>query len=261
MKRIHALWRGVIVALALTFGIQAAQATAVTLPYVFSPSGQQVTSTAAVLTDSAGAEKGTAGNPVITSGASSTTACGGVTCAKDASVTAVAAQLPSTLGAKTSANSLSIAPASDATFPAATTGANVSVTPTIQNAAYATTNCMGGFQTVALGTSVSVLSQIGILSKGGLATAKLLYVFSANPTGSTCTDKSTFTLAAADVSKVMLIVSLTPAATTGTSVSSAFASNLGLGVPSGGTVYLAIVDTATETPATTGDLVANFSAF
>lgn len=140
-------------------------------------------------------------------------------------------------------------------------GGLVSVTPTIQNAAYASTNCMGGFQTVALGSSVSVLNQIGIFSKGGLATAKLLYVFSANPSASTCTDKSTFTLNAADVSKVMLIVSLTPATTTGTSVTSAFASNIGLGVPSGGTVYLAIVDTATETPGTTSDLVVNLGAF
>lgn len=142
-----------------------------------------------------------------------------------------------------------------------TTGADVADTPTIQNAAYANTNCMGGFQTVALGTSQSVLSALTLSSKGGLATAKQIYIFSANPTGSTCTDKSTFTLAAADVSKLITTVSLTPVAPTGTTVTTATASGLGLGIPSGGTIYVAVVETTTETPGSTSDLVLSFSSF
>ena len=141
------------------------------------------------------------------------------------------------------------------------TGTNITITPTIQNAQYVSGNCMGGFQTVALGTAASVLNQVNLLSKGGLATAKQIYLFSANPSGSTCTDKSTFTLAAADVSKVMSIFSLTPAAPTGTTVTFAAQTSVGLGVPSGGTIYAAVVDTATETPGSTSDLVLNFSAF
>lgn len=141
------------------------------------------------------------------------------------------------------------------------TGTNVAVTPTIQNASYASGNCMGGFQTVAMGTSASVLNAITLASKGGLATAKQLYLFSANPTGSTCTDKSTFTIAAADVSKVIATVSLTPTAPTGTTITFATAGSQGYGLPSGGTFYVAIVETATETPASTSDLVLTFSAF
>ena len=142
------------------------------------------------------------------------------------------------------------------------TGANVSVTPTIQNSSYVSGNCMGGFKAVSLGTAQSVLSQIMLSSQGGLITGKVLYVFSANPTGSTCTDKGTFTLAAADVSKLMVSpISINPFVSTGATASMGAASNLGLGIPSGGVVYVGIVETATETPATTTDLVLNFSAY
>lgn len=152
-------------------------------------------------------------------------------------------------------------PALAVTATIATTGADVAVTPTIQNASYVSGNCMGGFQTVALGTTTSVLSQVSLASQGGLATAKQVYIFSANPSASTCTDKSTFTIATADLSKVIYTGSITPAAPTGTTKSWASLSGLALGIPSGGTVYAAIVETATETPASTTDIVLTFSAF
>lgn len=156
-----------------------------------------------------------------------------------------------------------VAVSSDSTIGAnvTPTGINVSVTPTIQNASYVSGNCMGGFQTIALGTAASVLSQVAIRSQGGLVTAKQIYLFSANPSASTCTDKSTFTINSADVSKLMLTFSITPTVPTGTTISAASQSNLGLGIPSGGNVYMAVVETTTETPATTSDLVFNFSAF
>lgn len=141
------------------------------------------------------------------------------------------------------------------------TGGFVAATPAIQNAAYASGNCMGGFQTVALGSTASILSQISVASQGGLATAKQIYVFSANPSGSTCTDKSTFTIATADLPKLIWSGSITPAAPTGTTKSWGNAPSLALGIPSGGTVYVAMVDTTTETPATTTDLTLGFSVF
>jgi hypothetical protein len=141
------------------------------------------------------------------------------------------------------------------------TGANVSITPTIQNASYVSGNCMGGFQTVATGTSTSVLNAITLASKGGLATAKQVYIFSANPSASTCTDKGTFTINSADVSKVIATTSITPAAPTGTTITFGTASSLGYGIPSGGTVYIAIVETTTETPASVSDLILNVTAF
>lgn len=139
------------------------------------------------------------------------------------------------------------------------TGWNVSVTPTIQNAAYASGNCMGGFQSVSAGSTASVLNQLTLSSKGGLTTAKQLYVFSANPGGSTCTDKSTFTIAAADVGKVIGTYAITPAAPTGTTIT--FGSLGGLGLGTGSTFYFAIVETASETPASTTDLTVAASGF
>lgn len=144
---------------------------------------------------------------------------------------------------------------------ASQTGINVSVIPTIQNASYVSGNCMGGFQTVAMGTGVSVLNGLTLASKGGLVTAKQVYLFSASPAASTCIDKSTFTIAAADVSKVITTFSITPAAPTGTTTTFATQGALGLGIPSGGTFYAAIVETTTETPGSTSDLVLNFTAF
>lgn len=141
------------------------------------------------------------------------------------------------------------------------TGINVADTPTIQNAAYASGNCMGGFQTIAMGSGASILSSVSLASQGGLATAKQIYIFDANPTGSTCTDKSTFTIATADLSKLMATFSLTPAAPTGTTKTFAANGSMGLGLPSGGLIYAAVVETASETPASTTDLVLNFSGF
>lgn len=147
-----------------------------------------------------------------------------------------------------------------ATSNTAPTGLNVAVTPTIQAAQYVSGNNMGGLQTVTLGTTQSLLSQVSLMSQGGLATGKVIYLFDANPTGSTFTDKSTFTLATADTSKILAIFTLTPVAPTGTTRSYAAASNLALAVPAGGVIYMAIVETATETPGSTSDLVFNFSA-
>lgn len=136
---------------------------------------------------------------------------------------------------------------------------NVAITPTIQNAAYASGNCMGGFQLVPLGASTSVLSSISVASQGGLATAKQIYVFNANPTSSTCADKGTFTIATADLAKLLYTVSITPSVPTGTTKTFGQAANLALGVPFGGSLYVAVVETASETPASTTDLVLNFS--
>jgi hypothetical protein len=142
------------------------------------------------------------------------------------------------------------------------TGANVTVTPTIQNASYVSGNCMGGFQTVSLGSLQSVLNQTMLSSKAGLVTAKQVYEFGANPTGSTCTDKGTFTLASADVPKLLTApFQITPATATGATATSGAQTSQGLGIPAGGVIYVAIVETTTETPATTSDLVLGFSAF
>src|SRR5580658_5909079 len=134
------------------------------------------------------------------------------------------------------------------------TGLNVTITPTIQNAQYVSGNNMGGLQTVTFGSTQSVLNQVTLASQGGLATAKEIYVFAANPTASTFTDKGTFTIATADLSKLVAAFSLTPTAPARVTYPRADERNMGIGVPSGGIVHLAIVETATETPDSTTDL-------
>src|SRR5579859_7235155 len=59
--------------------------------------------------------------------------------------------------------------------------ANVTVTPTVQNAAYSSGNAIGGLQTVALFRTAAqpsaVLNNISVASKGGSTTALTLYIF------------------------------------------------------------------------------------
>jgi hypothetical protein len=138
----------------------------------------------------------------------------------------------------------------------------VSTTPTIQNAQYVSGNCMGGFQAVAVGTTTGgsgILTDFTLISKGGLITGKQIYLFSSNPSGSTCTDKSTFTIAAADLPKLITSFTVTPAVPTGGAASVGNVSNLVYNYVTSGNnnLYFAIVETATETPASTSDLIFN----
>lgn len=138
----------------------------------------------------------------------------------------------------------------------------VSTTPTIKNAQYVSGNCMGGFQAVAVGTTnggSGILTNFTLISKGALVTAKQIYVFSSYPSSSTCTDNGTFTIAAADLSKLITSFSVTPAVPTGGVASVGNVSNLVLNYVTSGNnnLYEAIIETATETPASTSDLVIN----
>lgn len=136
---------------------------------------------------------------------------------------------------------------------------STSITPTIQALPYASGNCMGGFQNTTLaGARLSgMLNQLHVASKGGGTTALQVYVFASNPSSSTCTDKSTFTLNAADVSKLLTTFQITPGTITGTSVTEA---EVALGksyTTTDGKLYFAIVSGGAWTPASTTDLVIN----
>lgn len=146
------------------------------------------------------------------------------------------------------------------------TSTRVTNTPTVQNAAYASGNCIGGFQSITVtnynGQS-GFLTNFRVTSVGGSTPTITVYVFDSNPSSSTCTDKSTFTLNAADVDKMVATpVAMTLAAPTGTSVT--FGSvdwtpprpfMAGGSVSSGvKTIYYALVSGSTFTPATTTDL-------
>lgn len=135
-------------------------------------------------------------------------------------------------------------------------------TPTVQNASYVSGNCVGGFNSVTFqGTGpINLLNDVRLYSQGGGTETITVYVFDSNPTASTCTDKSTFTLNSADVSKTMMgPFALTLVAPTGTTVS--FAGNPNIArIPKSGTttLYYALVAGSTFTPATTTDLLVGF---
>lgn len=142
---------------------------------------------------------------------------------------------------------------------------NLVADPVVQNAAYANTNCMGGFVAVPLAFTngqAGFITDFTVKSAGGSTTGLTVYLFEANPTNSTCTDKSTFTLAAADLDKLIgAPFVLTPATSGGATATSASLTNMlrpfvAGGVPYSGviTIYYALVANGSVTPATTTDV-------
>ena len=144
----------------------------------------------------------------------------------------------------------------------------VTSTPTVQNAQYVSGNCVGGFNAITVanynGQSGYVINARVASVAGGTETVTI-YLFSANPSASTCTDKSTFTLNTADISKVIanpVNTSVTLSAPTGATPS--FGSSeftpprpfIAGGSAASGvkTIYYAIVGGSTFTPATVSDL-------
>jgi hypothetical protein len=142
----------------------------------------------------------------------------------------------------------------------------VAHTPTVQNAAYASGNCLGGFNAISVAVNngqSGLLTNLRLSSIGGATATVTLYVFDSNPSASTCTDRSTFTLATADVDKLLTSpVAITLGAPTGTTVSFASADLVpprpfiaGGSTASGvKTIYYALVSGSSFTPASTSDI-------
>lgn len=142
---------------------------------------------------------------------------------------------------------------------------SVSLIPTVQNAAYASGNCIGGFNAVTVAQTAGqsgFVTNVRLTSIGGLTTGMTVYLFDANPSASTCTDKGTFTLATADVDKLIAEpFAITPAAPTGTTSSFGSQANMGRPFVAGGattsnvkTVYVALVANGAMTPASATDI-------
>ena len=110
--------------------------------------------------------------------------------------TAIAASVAGTLTTALAAGSNIIGYAGSLNFQTAP------VVPTIQAAAYASGNVIGGKQTVSVFRNTTqpsaTLSQFLLGWAGTEAVAVTVYLFSRNPTNSTITDKAAFVLAAAD---------------------------------------------------------------
>lgn len=147
----------------------------------------------------------------------------------------------------------------------------VSSTPTVQNAAYSASNAIGGWQQVSVFRNTTqpsgILNYVSVASKGGSTTALTVYGFTKSSANlsSTCTDKSAFSLAAADLSAMIpgFPVTLTPATTQGATITSASQSIVvsvknADGTPSTNLTFCAVVG-GSVTPASTSDLVFNFA--
>ncbi len=142
---------------------------------------------------------------------------------------------------------------------------NVATTPTIQNASYVSGNCMGGFQAVSLARvsgGSGIINKFSLISTGGGTTTLQVYIFDSNPSGSTCTDKSTFSIATADQSKLLTTFAVLPAVLTGVTMTEAELSNMAAPFKTNGNanVYVGIVSAGTWTPASTTDLIFRLGA-
>lgn len=133
-------------------------------------------------------------------------------------------------------------------------------TPTVQNASYVSGNDIGGLVAFTLDhTGSGLLQSVGVQFIGGATTQINAACFDSNPTGSTFTDKGTFSIAAADEAKRInkTLLALTPAALTGDAVTAASVDNYAQPFKSTGTIWCAYVATGIFTPASTTDLRIN----
>ena len=141
-------------------------------------------------------------------------------------------------------------------------------TPTVQTAAYASGNCIGGFRSVTVTANngqSGFITNFRVESIGGATPSVTVYLFDSNPSSSTCTDKSTFTLNSADVDKLLnnpATGAITLAAPIGTTTTFA---NVDFNPPrpfiAGGsaasgvkTIYYALVSGSAFTPGTATDI-------
>jgi aspartate/tyrosine/aromatic aminotransferase len=142
---------------------------------------------------------------------------------------------------------------------------DIAVTPTVQAAQYVSGNAIGALSTVAALRSDAgpsgIINYFWLASKSGQTPTVTVYLFSANPTASTVTDKSAFSLANADLSKLIVApFALTPSAPTGTTATFAQWSNIGAEFlnqdsPPTANIYVALVSGSTFTPGSTADIV------
>jgi hypothetical protein len=147
--------------------------------------------------------------------------------------------------------------------------AAVAFTPRVQNAAYSAGNAMGGLQTVPFfrvtAQPSGIFDNFLITSNGGSTTAMTIYIFDTNPTASTCTDKSAFSLAAADVAKLAMapfVLSPSVIGSGTTDASAQFSQSISVknqDATPATNLYVCVVANGSVTPASTSDLVAKIS--
>lgn len=137
------------------------------------------------------------------------------------------------------------------------------VVPVIQNAAYASGNAVGSLQTVQAfrspATPTGIFNGLSLGWIGTETTPLTFYIFDKNPTASTCTDKTAFSLAAADNTKLAFAPFTLTAAAPSVGTTSTFADFVYVrsvqnhDTPTTANLYICAVTGGTFTPAV-GDL-------
>lgn len=137
------------------------------------------------------------------------------------------------------------------------------------SSAYASGNAIGGLMTIANAARVSgssgtsgtsgLLQSVMMNIKSAQTTPVDIFIFNANPTGTTCTDKSAIAIAAADFDKVLGVVHMTDF-TSGGTPSDGQAQNLAMpyALTSATTLYACAVTRSTPTYAATSDVSFGF---
>lgn len=149
----------------------------------------------------------------------------------------------------------------------------VQVASTVTASAYSAGNALGGLQTIAGAARVS--GSLGAAGTGGIITGAQLnskaaqsgvqvdiFIFDANPTASTCTDKTAFVLATADFDKVVGMLTVPSAQANGAGWFSGGTGSLGVptyfpvtyDLASSTSIYACAVVRAALTPASTSDI-------
>lgn len=149
--------------------------------------------------------------------------------------------------------------------------AQTTTTPTVTASAYSAGNCVGGFNAVTIARisgGNGLIQNVILMSKTGLTPTLTVFLFNANPSSSTCADKSTFTLNAADLPKLITApFALSLVAPNGATPSMAEFANMARPFVAGGssgsgvqTVYFGMTVAAAVTPASTSEFVVNIGA-
>lgn len=146
------------------------------------------------------------------------------------------------------------------TQPVSGAGAGVKVALTVTAAAYSAGNSIGGLITIAnavrVSGGVSILASIQILDRANQKPTGTIYIFDANPTNATLTDKTAFVFSTDDLKVIAQIPVVSTDYVTTNSKASASLANLARVVQaaSGTTLYAAFVPTSTPTFAATTDV-------
>lgn len=147
-------------------------------------------------------------------------------------------------------------------YPIQTVGSQITTQTAVQtvtaSSAYASGNAVGGLMTLASATasngSGGLLQSVIQYTKSAQTASIDVFVFKANPSSSTCTDKTAFSLAAADFDKVIGVAHISDWTSAGTpSVGQSQSLAIPFSLASGTALYACAVTRGTPTYASTSD--------